>query len=157
MVNFDWPADFTNTRERISKVMPGEFPISRGGPPRLLIVDDSPTALRLLKAIFQDDYDVVTATDGVDGLAKVHHTRPDVIITDSVMPGLDGFALLAKIRENPATDKIPVIILTGEDPRHAPPRDEGDPRPDALLLKSANPEPLMAEVARVLKGRFKRG
>jgi len=137
--------------------MPGEFPISRGGPPRLLIVDDSPTALRFLQAIFQDDYDVVTASDGVEGLAKVHHTRPDVIISDSVMPGLDGFALLGKIRENPATNKIPVIILTAEDPRHAPPREESDPQPDALLLKSANPEPLMAEVARVLKSRLKRG
>ena len=136
--------------------MPGEFPISRGGPPRLLIVDDSPTALRFLQAIFQDDYDVVTASDGAEGLAKVHHTRPDVIISDCVMPGLDGFALLGKIRENPATNKIPVIILTAEDPRHAPPREEGDPQPDALLLKSANPEPLMAEVARVLKSRLKR-
>jgi len=137
--------------------MAGDSPFSRGGLPRLLIVDDSPTAVRLLQAIFKDDYDVVTARDGIDGLAKVHHTRPDVIITDSVMPGLDGFALLGKIRENPATNKIPVIILTAEDPRHAPPRGEGDPEPDALVLKSANPEPLMAEVARVLKSRAKRG
>ena len=137
--------------------MAGDSPFSRGGLPRLLIVDDSPTAVRLLQAIFKDDYDVVTARDGIDGLAKVHHTRPDVIITDSVMPGLDGFALLGKIRENPATNKIPVIILTAEDPRHAPPREESDPQPDALLLKSPNPEPLMAEVARVLKSRLKRG
>ena len=136
--------------------MAGDSPFSRGGLPRLLIVDDSPTAVRLLQAIFKDDYDVVTARDGIDGLAKVHHTRPDVIITDSVMPGLDGFALLGKIRENPATNQIPVIILTAEDPRHAPPRGKGDPEPDALVLKSANPEPLMSEVVRVLKSRLKR-
>ena len=47
--------------------MAGDSPFSRGGLPRLLIVDDSPTAVRLLQAIFKDDYDVVTARDGIDG------------------------------------------------------------------------------------------
>jgi len=131
--------------------MPGDSKSSHGGPFRVLIIDDSPAALRLLEAIFQDRYDVVTARDGVEGLAKVHHTRPDLVITDSVMPGLDGFSLLRRLRANPATEKIPVIILTAEDPRHAPPRNEADPEPDALLNKSGDPETLLEEVRKALK------
>ena len=116
-------------------------------------MDDSPSELRLLRAIFQDDYDVVTASDGIEGLAKVHQTRPDLVITDSVMPGMDGFAFLRKLRMDPATEKIPVIMLTAEDPRHAPRHEDGEPQPDALLRKSANPEPLMEEVSKALKSR----
>ena len=133
--------------------MPEDSATPRGGPPRVLIVDDSPTALRLLQAIFDDEYDVVTASDGIEGLAKAHQTRPDLVITDSVMPGMDGFAFLRKLRTNPATDRIPVIMLTAEDPRHAPQYEDGGPQPDALLRKSANPEPLMEEVRRALKKR----
>jgi CheY-like chemotaxis protein len=121
-------------------------------PARILIIDDSPTALRLLRAIFEDEYDVVTATDGLEGLARVHQCRPDLVITDCVMPGLDGFAFLRKLRSHPATDRIPVIMLTAEDPRHAPHRDD-QLQPDAMVRKSANPEPLLKEVSEALKRR----
>ena len=60
----------------------------------VLIVDDSQSILTFLQAIFESEqYEVVTATNGIDGLAKVHQARPDVIITDSVMPELDGFRI----------------------------------------------------------------
>ena len=87
------------------------------GRARVLVVDDSPTALYLLRTVFESEqYDVVTATDGNEGLDEVHRRAPDLIVTDSVMPGLDGFALLRRLRENPATRLIPVVMLTSGDP-----------------------------------------
>ena len=117
---------------------------------RVLIVDDSPTALRLLQAVFEGEhYDVVTAKDGLEGLGKVHQCKPDVVVADGVMPGMDGFAFLRKLRDNPATRSVPVIILTAEDPRHSPHRNT-KPQPDAFLMKSADLEPLLREVRAVL-------
>jgi len=120
---------------------------------RILIVDDSQTILTFLQAIFESEqYEVVTATDGVDGLAKVHQTRPDLIITDSVMPGLDGFGFLRALRDDPATEGVPVIMLTSCNPLD--PEYAGlEPRPNAFVKKSADFEPLLAEVREALLRR----
>src|SRR5438132_1177124 len=116
---------------------------------RILIADDSPSALRVLKALLESErYDVVTASDGMEAYAKANQFRPDLIITDNVMPGMGGMALLKKLRENSATRELPVIILTAEDPAHTRPT-EGL-KPDAFILKSADMAPLLAEVERVL-------
>lgn len=122
---------------------------------RLLIVDDSPSALRSLKAIFESEhFDVLTASDGMEAYAKANQFRPDLVITDSVMPMMGGFALLKKLRDTPATRKMPVIVLTAEDPAHAGRPDE-DLKPDGFLMKSHDMEPLLAEVKRVLGQRSK--
>ena len=116
---------------------------------RILIADDSPSALRVLKALLESEgYDVVTASDGMEAYAKANQFRPDLIITDNVMPGMGGMALLKKLRGNSATRELPVIILTAEDPAHARPT-EGL-KPDVFILKSADMAPLLAEVERVL-------
>jgi DNA-binding response OmpR family regulator len=119
----------------------------------VLIVDDSQSILTFLQAIFESEqYDVVTATNGIDGLAKVHQARPDVIITDSVMPELDGFGFLRALRDDPATETVPVIMLTSGDPDD--PEYAGlVPRPDAFVKKSANVEPLLTEVREALLRR----
>jgi CheY-like chemotaxis protein len=116
---------------------------------RLLIVDDSPTTLRVLKAIFERErYDVLTASDGMEAYAKANQFRPDLVITDNVMPMMGGIALLKKLRENPITRELPVIILTAEDPAYARPPEEL--KPDAFIMKSDDCAPLLAEVERVL-------
>jgi CheY-like chemotaxis protein len=118
---------------------------------RVLIVDDSPTALRLLKTVLENEhYDVVTASDGADALAKVRTYRPDLVVTDSVMPHVDGFALLRKLKRGPDTGFIPVIILTAEDPEHSK-HQKGDIQPDAFVQKSDDMEPLLKEVRDALK------
>ena len=69
-----------------------------GGRMCVLVVDDSLTALRLVQAVFESEhYEVVTASDGMEGLEKVQQRLPDLIVTDSVMPGVDGFAFLRKL------------------------------------------------------------
>ena len=122
-----------------------------GSRPRVLVVDDSPTALGLLQAVFEAaHFDVVTANDGGEGLEKVQQCRPDLIVTDSIMPGVDGFAFLRTLRENSATRLIPVIMLsTG---------DAGDPKsqtnefqPDAFVAKSMEMGPLLNQAKDLLK------
>jgi CheY-like chemotaxis protein len=120
---------------------------------RLLIVDDSQATLTFLQVIFESEqYEVMTASNGIDGLAKVHQARPDVIITDSVMPELDGFGLLRALRDDPATEGIPVIMLTSGDP-HDPEFADREPRPTAFVKKSANFGPLLTEVRDALGRR----
>ena len=120
---------------------------------RVLIVDDSETVLNFLRMVLESEkYEVDTASDGDEGLAKVHQSLPDVIITDSIMPGMDGFSLLHALRADPATEAVPVIMLTSGDP-HDPDHIVRDPQPDAFVKKSANVEPLLAEVREALKGR----
>jgi len=122
---------------------------------RLLIVDDSPSALRMLQAVFEKaQYDVLTASDGMEAYAKANQFRPDLVITDSVMPMMGGFALLKKLRENSITRNLPVIILSAEDPAYAKPVSEGL-TPDAFVMKSEDMQPLLDEVIRVLKTRPK--
>ena len=121
------------------------------GRARVLVVDDSPTALYLLRTVFEgEQYDVVTATDGIEGLDEVHRRAPDLIVTDSVMPGLDGFALLRRLRDDPATRRIPVVMLTSGDPRD-PEYQKNDLQPDVFVAKSAEMQPLLREVRSLLQ------
>jgi DNA-binding response OmpR family regulator len=120
---------------------------------RLLIVDDSPSALRMLQAVFEhEQYDVLTASDGQEAYAKANQFRPDLVITDSVMPIMGGFALLKKLREGAVTRNLPVIILSAEDPIHAKAA-SGGLTPDAFVMKSDDLQPLIDAVVRVLAER----
>ena len=124
------------------------FPRGRA---RVLVVDDSPTALRLLQAVFEaEHFDVVTANDGGEGLEKVQQCRPDLIVTDSIMPGVDGFAFLRRLKENPATRLIPVIMLTSGDLRD-PEYQQSESQPDAFVTKSMEMEPLLNQARDLLK------
>ncbi len=119
----------------------------------ILIVDDSETIVNFLRMVLESEhYQVDTAADGTEGLAKAHRSLPDLIITDSIMPGMDGFALLHALRADPATEAVPVIMLTSGDP-HDPDHVVRDPQPDAFVKKSADFGPLLAEVRDALTRR----
>jgi len=120
---------------------------------RVLIVDDSETIVNFLRMVLESEhYEVDTAIDGTEGLAKARRSLPDLIITDSIMPGMDGFALLHALRADPATETVPVIMLTSGDP-HDPDHVVRDPQPDAFVKKSADLGPLLAEVREALSRR----
>lgn len=118
---------------------------------RILVVDDSETIVNFLRMILESEkYEVDTALDGTGGLAKAHQSLPDVIITDSIMPGMDGFSFLHALRADPVTEAVPVIMLTSGDP-HDPDHIVRHPQPDAFVKKSSNFGPLLAEVREALK------
>src|SRR6266851_7569925 len=80
---------------------------------RILVVDDNPLNLRLLvDMLASEHYLVSTATDGFQALAKIEAEKPDVILLDVMMPGLDGFETCRRIKADPATADIPVIMVT---------------------------------------------
>lgn len=84
-------------------------------PPRILMVDDTPASLLLLSRLFGNDYQVQTAPQGEAALALLRTgPLPDLVMMDVMMPGLDGFETVRRMRDDPAMASIPVIFVTGQ-------------------------------------------
>ncbi|HYE71350.1 MAG TPA: response regulator, partial [Aquabacterium sp.] len=80
---------------------------------RILVVDDTPDNLYLMGALLEDEYEVVTAVSGAEALQLAHSaTPPELILLDIMMPEMDGYEVLRRLRQDPATMNIPVIFLT---------------------------------------------
>lgn len=81
----------------------------------LLLCDDDVHILRAAEIkLRRAGYDVRTAGDGQEGWELVEQQRPDLVVTDCQMPRLDGFQLTRRLRENPATADVPVLMLTAK-------------------------------------------
>jgi DNA-binding response OmpR family regulator len=81
----------------------------------VLVVDDDPVILRLLQVNFElEGIDVVTAVDGEEGLKMAQSDRPDLVISDIMMPRVNGLELLAALRSSPDTASLPVILLSAK-------------------------------------------
>jgi serine phosphatase RsbU (regulator of sigma subunit)/DNA-binding response OmpR family regulator/two-component sensor histidine kinase len=95
-------------------------PVARDQPPMassreratVLVVDDNADMRDYVSDLLSGEYDVQTAADGIEALDKVRHVRPDLVLTDVMMPNLDGFGLLEKLRADPATTGTPVVMLS---------------------------------------------
>lgn len=85
-------------------------------PHKILVVEDDPDICEMLQLRLEaSGYDIVTAGNGTEGLQKVDLEHPDLIVCDITMPVMDGFSFVRTLHANPATRKIPVIVLTGKD------------------------------------------
>jgi len=83
---------------------------------RILIVDDSPTEVHVLKTMLEKNgFETLTAMSGEEGLEKARSERPDLVLMDIVMPGLNGFQATRQLTRDPETADIPVIIVTTKD------------------------------------------
>ena len=81
--------------------------------PLILAVDDISVNLTLLRSQLRfSDYDIITASSGQEALDLIQSARPDAVLLDIMMPDMDGFEVLEAIRNNPATEELPVIMLT---------------------------------------------
>ena len=81
----------------------------------VLVVDDDPVILRLLQVNFDlEGIDVSTAVDGEEGLKMAQSDRPDLVISDIMMPKVNGLELLAALRSSPDTASLPVILLSAK-------------------------------------------
>jgi CheY-like chemotaxis protein len=81
---------------------------------RILIIDDIIENVEVLGEVLASSYEVQFATSGVEGLALVRHQRPDLILLDVMMPGMDGYAVCATLKADPDTRGIPVIFVTAK-------------------------------------------
>lgn len=83
---------------------------------RVLIVDDSPTEVYILKNMLEKNgFQTLTANSGEEGVQKAREEKPDLILMDVVMPGLNGFQATRQISRDPETSAIPIIIVTTKD------------------------------------------
>src|SRR5467141_547274 len=100
--------------------MTNATPDTTDGPARILIVDDESKNRKLLEIMLAPEGFVLeTAESGEEALAMVALQSPDLILLDVMMPGMDGYEVAGKIKANPATKNIPVIMLTALDDRNA--------------------------------------
>ncbi len=90
--------------------------IGSGHAVKVMIIDDSKTIRRTAENLLQKSgYDVITANDGFEALAKIVTHRPDIIFVDVMMPRLDGYQTCALIKHNHEFKRTPVIMLTSKD------------------------------------------
>lgn len=82
--------------------------------PRILIVDDTPAHLKILVELLRNEYGVLFAKDGASGLALAASKQPDLILLDVMMPGMDGYETLKRLKADPATRGVPVVFLTAK-------------------------------------------
>lgn len=81
--------------------------------PRLLVIEDDAINRNLMRRLFENEYDVVCASNGVNGLKRLSEGNIDVILLDVMMPGMSGFSVLEEIRATAETADLPVILISG--------------------------------------------
>ncbi len=118
---------------------------------RVLVVDDILPNVKLLEAKLSGEYfDVITATSGAEGIQKAETQSPDIILLDVMMPGMDGFETCQRLKSNPATAHIPVVMVTAL--TDATDRVRGlESGADDFLSKPVNDIALMARVRSLVR------
>lgn len=87
--------------------------ISNGVKKKILIVEDEKTLRFLLaQALTEEDFEVEEAVDGEEGIQKLKENKMDMVLLDIILPGIDGFEVLARIKKDPRLESTPVIILS---------------------------------------------
>ena len=80
--------------------------------PLFLVIDDDPSAIRLVSEALKKDGRVIFATNGMDGLTQARTRNPDIVLLDAEMPGMNGFEVCAALHSDPLTKDVPVIFIT---------------------------------------------
>jgi DNA-binding response OmpR family regulator len=82
---------------------------------KILIVEDDPSFSRAINhIIIKEGYDVITANNGLTGLRMATEDKPDLLILDVMLPGLDGFEMCSRLRGEPLTARLPIIMLSAK-------------------------------------------
>jgi signal transduction histidine kinase/DNA-binding response OmpR family regulator len=131
--------------EEIPEERPDETPV-------LLMIEDNEDLRQILTRAFSNRYHILESGDGMDGFEQAHKWNPDLIVSDIMMPGMDGYALCEKLKSDPETSHIPVILLTAKNSSEH--RLKGlKAGADAYLSKPLDLDHLQARVDNLLESR----
>lgn len=126
-------------------------------PARVLIADDNPQGVELLEAYLgETDYDIETAADGEETLQKVRSWQPDVILLDVMMPKISGFEVCKRLRADPATRDLAILMITALDQPSDVDR-AVEAGTNDFLTKPINKAELLLRVRAALKSRRAQG
>jgi twitching motility two-component system response regulator PilH len=121
---------------------------------KVLVVDDNPVMVEIVKMAIESDYDVVSANDGLEGINLAKKEKPDVIIMDVMMPNISGIELLRMLVSDDETKDIPVIVFTAS---HFDPSTEMlfkvEKNVKSFLRKPTTVDVLREQVAMVINSR----
>lgn len=114
----------------------------------VLLVEDDPALRRYLEIVLQRaGYEVLTAGDGLEAMKFLLGDNVDVVVTDALMPNLDGYELCRFVRSSEHLAHLPIILLSALDPKNS--TDEAE-QVDAFLAKPVSPEDLLNQISEVL-------
>lgn len=119
--------------------------------PLLMVVEDNPDVAEYIDIVMKNQYRVMKAYDGYDAINKARKHKPDAIVTDLMMPGMDGYQLCQSIRQSQMMADVPVIIISAhsEDTK----RSQSKYGPNGYMVKPFNPNELQAMLTRLLAER----
>jgi CheY-like chemotaxis protein len=118
------------------------------GKKKILVVDDDPDIrLFLAFSLKKAGYEVLQAANGAKALEVFREKVPDLIITDAMMPVLDGYELIQVVKSEPASRGIPILMLTGKDSEQVT---EGNARPEAYMRKPFATPDILALIQKLL-------
>jgi DNA-binding response OmpR family regulator len=138
--------------EETDLVRQSRYPFHENGKPILLLIEDNCDVRNYLKSNLQDEFTIFEAANGLDGwkISEIH--LPDLIVSDVMMPGLDGFELCTKIKNDERTSHIPVILLTAK--AAAQDKIEGlNLGADEYIMKPFEPGELKARIRNLIEQR----
>src|SRR5215467_1914090 len=122
------------------------------GKPRILLVDDSPAYRRVIQTMLGPKYEFAQAETAEEALARLGTFQPDLIISDLIMPGIDGYELCRRLRAQPGLENVPIIMLTSKTGDES--RITGlEVGADDYLFKPIRPRELNARVNSLLRLR----
>ncbi len=122
--------------------------------PTVLVVEDNVDIINYINSSLESEYDVVSATNGSEGLAKARSILPDIIISDIMMPKMDGISMVRALKSAAETEYIPVIIVTAkiaEDAR----REAYEAGADSYITKPFSSSLLRSRIANIMSSRHK--
>jgi len=121
-------------------------------PKNILIIEDDRFLRELIaQKLIKEDFNISEAIDGEEGIKKIKEEKPDLVLLDLILPGIDGFEVLSKMREDPSITRIPVIILSNLGQREDVERGLKLGAVDYLIKAHFTPGEIIEKIKLVLK------